>query len=325
VSYHFVSHLSHAELITPKPDESVKFFTDVLGLQESHREGQSVWLRAWGEYFHHSLKLTEGPTHGLGHAAWRVDGPDDLELAAKSLVDHGVEGRWNEGDVGHGKAFEFVSPGGHRYELVWEMERYVAPPELASVFPDRPQKQNASNAAVRRIDHLTLHSREQAADKAIFTEALKFRHMDSIVIPGGQEVFMGLTCGAHNHDLALIVEPPGYEGPAGQINHLCYFYDTRDGLLSALDTLAENGFRLEEGPHKHGVGELFFVYVIEPGGTRIELQTGGTWNYIADWEPVTWQVSDGGGMAWQEGGRPEIDALFMKDGSSKTEQTVGGT
>jgi catechol 2,3-dioxygenase len=299
MSYHLVSQLSHVEMLTPKPDESLRFFEDVLGLQESHRQGQSVWLRAWGEFFHHSLKITEADAPGMGHAAWRVDGPDDLELAAQALSEAGVEGRWIDGDVGHGKAYQFTMPGGHRFELVWDFERYQAPPELRSVYPNRPQRQVAMNAAVRRIDHCTVMSRELQADKRVFVDALKFRYMEGTVLPSGAEIFVTLTSGAQNHDYAIVAEPPSYQGPGGRINHFCYYYDTRDELLRALDVLAENGTKIDMGPHKHGIGELFFTYVFEPGGNRIELQTGGYWNYIPDWEPVRWQVEQGGNFAWQ--------------------------
>ena len=299
MSYHLVSQLSHVEVLTPKPDESVTFFKDVLGLQESHREGQSVWLRAWGEYFHHSLKVTEGPVPGLAHAAWRVDGPDDLEIAAKALTDAGVDGGWSDGDVGHGKSYQFTMPGGHNFELVWDFDRYVAPPELQSVYPNRPQKQVAHNAAVRRIDHCTVGSTAAQADRDIFVDALKFRHMEGTKLPNGQEIFIALTSGAHNHDYAIGPVPPGYDGPGGFLHHVCYYYDTREELLRSLDILAENGYKLETGPHKHGIGELFFVYVFEPGGNRVELQTGGYWNYIPDWEPVIWNPEQGGNIAWQ--------------------------
>jgi catechol 2,3-dioxygenase len=299
MSYHYVSQLSHLEITTPVPRESLDFFTEVLGLQVSHQEGQSVWLRAWGEFFHHSLKLTEAPAPGLAHASWRVDGANDLELAAKRLLDHGIAGEFSDGDVGHGKAFRFKMPGGHTFELVWDVERYVPPAEQRSVYPDRPQKQVGRNATVRRLDHCTVFTTELEADRRVFTEALAFRHMDTTVTPGGKEVFTTVTSGAHNHDLAMVAEPPGYGGPRGRLNHLCYFYDTRDELLRALDLLAEHGFRLELGPHKHGIGESFFCYVFEPGGNRVELQAGGYWNYIPDWEPVIWQIDQGGNFAWQ--------------------------
>ena len=54
------------------------------------------------------------------------------------------------------------------------------------------------------------------------------------------------------------------------------------------------------GPLKHGIGELFFAYVFEPGGTVIELQTGGYWNFIPDWETVYWPNGGiaGANTAW---------------------------
>jgi catechol 2,3-dioxygenase len=56
-----IAHLAHVEVLSPKPEESLRFYRDVLGLEESSREGGSVYLRAWGEWDHHSLKLTGWP------------------------------------------------------------------------------------------------------------------------------------------------------------------------------------------------------------------------------------------------------------------------
>src|SRR6201993_750673 len=67
-----VAHLGHIELLTPTPEESLRFFVDVLGMTESGRRGQSVYLRAWDDYERYSLKLTGSNTSGLGHAAFRA-------------------------------------------------------------------------------------------------------------------------------------------------------------------------------------------------------------------------------------------------------------
>src|SRR5258708_2211936 len=45
-----LAHLAHVELLSPKPDESLKFFTDVMGMTESGRRGDSVYLRGWDDY-----------------------------------------------------------------------------------------------------------------------------------------------------------------------------------------------------------------------------------------------------------------------------------
>ena len=48
-----LSQLAHVEVLTPTLEESLRFYTDVLGLQESARDGSSVYLRGWGERFLH--------------------------------------------------------------------------------------------------------------------------------------------------------------------------------------------------------------------------------------------------------------------------------
>src|SRR3954467_4931793 len=78
-----VAHLSHLELLTPKPEESLRFFVDVLGMTESGRQGDSVYLRAWDDYERYSLKLTGSTTSGLGHAAFRARSPQALERRVK--------------------------------------------------------------------------------------------------------------------------------------------------------------------------------------------------------------------------------------------------
>ncbi len=47
---HEVAHLAHAELLTPEPERSLWFFTEVLGLTENGTSGDSVYLRTFDEY-----------------------------------------------------------------------------------------------------------------------------------------------------------------------------------------------------------------------------------------------------------------------------------
>ncbi|MDR7394131.1 MAG: catechol 2,3-dioxygenase, partial [Armatimonadota bacterium] len=41
-----VVQLAHVEITSPKPDQTLWFFHDLLGLEETTRQGQSVYLRA---------------------------------------------------------------------------------------------------------------------------------------------------------------------------------------------------------------------------------------------------------------------------------------
>src|SRR5918997_1654249 len=54
-----LSQLAHVEIISPKPEQSLRWFVDVLGLELTSQEGQSAYLRGWGEWLHSSLVLNE--------------------------------------------------------------------------------------------------------------------------------------------------------------------------------------------------------------------------------------------------------------------------
>ena len=45
---HDLAHIAHAELLTPVPEESLRFFVELFGMQIEYQEGQSVFLRGWG-------------------------------------------------------------------------------------------------------------------------------------------------------------------------------------------------------------------------------------------------------------------------------------
>ena len=91
-SFHDLAHLGHLELLTPKPEESLAFFTKIVGLHESGRSGDSVYLRAWGDYERASLKLTAAKTSGLGHVAFRTRSEQVLTQLVEHLGQQGIKG-----------------------------------------------------------------------------------------------------------------------------------------------------------------------------------------------------------------------------------------
>ena len=112
-----LAHLAHVELLTPKPDESLRFFVDVMGMTESGREGDSVYLRGWDDYERHTLKLTAAPKPGLGYYALRAASPHAFsrEWPAGGF---GPGPGWSDGDLGHGPAYCFRDPDGHHGDLL---------------------------------------------------------------------------------------------------------------------------------------------------------------------------------------------------------------
>jgi|ERR1700693_5040878 len=91
-SFHDLAHLGHLELLTPKPEKSLAFFTKIVGLHESGRSSNSVYLRAWGDYERASLKLTAAKTSGLGHVAFRTRSEQVLTQLVEHLSRQSIEG-----------------------------------------------------------------------------------------------------------------------------------------------------------------------------------------------------------------------------------------
>src|ERR1700722_6428603 len=149
-----IAHLGHLELLTPKPEESLRFFIDVMGMTESGREGDSVFLRGWDDYERYSLKLTASKTSGMGHMAFRTRSPQALERRAAALKGSEFDMGWTEGDLGHGAALLCQDPDGHKIELYYETEWYQAPAELKPSLKNQAQRYPARGVNVRRLDHL---------------------------------------------------------------------------------------------------------------------------------------------------------------------------
>ena len=42
-----IAHLGHVELLTPKPNESLWYFHDILGMEQVHAEDQSVYFELY--------------------------------------------------------------------------------------------------------------------------------------------------------------------------------------------------------------------------------------------------------------------------------------
>ena len=221
-----LSQLAHVELITPEPEASLAFWTQVVGLEETTRAGQSVYLRGWGDRFHHTLQLTEGSEVGLGHVGWRAAGSEELEQAVARLDAAGTGEGWVEDTVGHGRAYRYRAPGGHLHEVFWDVERYTPPPGMESPFPNRPQRYVPRGIAARCIDHVTITAANPQGDAEWYRDTLGHRFMEYTVIPDRPDfpVFCMTTVCERAHDLGIVWDPTPVPG---RINHFAYFVGSR--------------------------------------------------------------------------------------------------
>jgi catechol 2,3-dioxygenase len=293
---HDLAHIGHAELLTPSPQDSLRFFVDLFGMEIEAQEGQSVYLRGWGDYQRYSLKLTESALPGLGHMAIRAWSPEALQRRVEAIERTGLGGGWIDGDVGHGPAYQFTDPDGHPMELYYESERYSPPDHLRPALRNVPQRYVGRGASVKRLDHVNVLAADVAANRRFAQEQLGFRLYEQIVLDDGTEsgAWMSLTIAAH--ELIYVAD---HARASGRLHHFAFFVDTREEVLRAADLFLDADVPIEAAPSKHAVAQGMFLYVYEPGGNRVEVTTGTHFIYDPAYEAVAWTEAERlRGQAW---------------------------
>ena len=293
-----LAHLAHVELLTPTPDESLRFFVDVMGMTASGKEGNSVYLRGWDDYEFHTLKLTASKAAGMAHMAFRATSPEALKHRVTVIDASGLGKGWVDGDLGHGSAYAFTTPDGHNLEIYYETQWYAPPPELKPALKNQAQRFPARGVNVRRLDHLNLLTSDVSILRRFMEDVLGLRTTEMIVLDNGREAGAWVTTTNKTYDVAFTEDH--YRAARGRFHHVTYAVDSREDVLRAADIFLEHGVHIETGPHKHAVQQTFFLYVYEPGGNRVEVASPGARLMLApDWQPVVWTETERKlGQAW---------------------------
>lgn len=306
-----VSQLAHVELLTPKMDESVQFFKNLLGLQETTRDGTSVYLRGYEESYHHSLKLTESDQAGLGHMGWRASSQAALGRRVAKLEQMGAGVGWTESEAGYGPAYKYYTPDGHLQHLFWEVERAAIPEDQRSPLLNRPQKRPLTGVPARRLDHVNLFASDAAAVRTFYQDAHGARLREILVMNDGTEFGVWLSHSNLNHDVALVHDATGTKG---RLHHIAFWYGFPQHLSDMAGVLREQGVQIESGPGTHGITRGMFLYCFEPGGNRVEMfGSEGYLIFEPDWEPVVWHQKDidiSLALSWFGGEIPPESALI---------------
>jgi catechol 2,3-dioxygenase len=305
-----LAHLGHVEMLTPKLDESTRFFTDIMGMSISAAVGDSIYLRAYDDYEHHTLKLTASPQAGLCHFAWRTRSPQALARRVAAIEATGLGIGWNEGDLGHGPAYEFRSPDGHLTEIYFETEKYRCGPHDQSALKNTASRFPGRGINVRRIDHLNLFAQDVRAFRDFQLSTLGGIMTESIVdnLDEMNPKAVWFMVNSKSYDLAVTVD---YMELQGRLHHVTYAVNIREEVLIAADICLENGIKIETGPHKHTIQQTFFLYVYEPGGNRVEIaNTTARLIMDPDYKTIFWTLEERKkGQAW---GLPTIPSFHIQ-------------
>jgi catechol-2,3-dioxygenase len=124
--------LNHAVLFVADLERSVRFYTDVFGMEVIAREprANAAFLRLPRSGNHHDLGLFGvGPNAapkrrgqiGLYHLAWQLDTIDELAEARQMLID--ADAYSGESSHGATKSVYGADPDGNEFEIMWMLPR----------------------------------------------------------------------------------------------------------------------------------------------------------------------------------------------------------
>jgi catechol 2,3-dioxygenase len=258
-----------------------QYYTNVMGLLETAREGKRIYYKAWDEFDHHSFMIEEAETAGVNYIAFKVRFPDDLAAIEKKSEAFGVKvKRLSQGErLAQGETLRIELPSGHQGEFYATMERVG---DMVGNLNPEPWPDGLKGIAPHRFDHCLLTCEDIETTTRYFTEVLDFHQSERLIANDGKSMlasFLHVTNKAH--DIAFI------KGPNGKLHHVGFYIDSWEQVLKAADILARNDVRVELTPSRHGLTRGLTTYFFDPSGNRNETYCGGTFPYY-DSEVVTW-------------------------------------
>jgi catechol 2,3-dioxygenase len=290
-----ILRLSHVEVRVPDLELATAYYCEVVGMIETARESERVFLKCWDEHQHHSVVLTWAPTHGLNHFGFKVTEAEDLDLYAARLKEAGIDVTRlgaDEWAPGHGSSIRFTIPSGHSMELVHGMQQVG---NLLPLTNPPPKPLNLVGIAPPRLDHLFLTAEDVGAMTDFFRDVLDFRVTEQVVGDDGFRIATWLEVSHASHDIALVT------GPNGGLHHFAWTVEDWTALRDAADICAYHGVRIETNPTRHGATRGHCLYFFDPVGNRNEVFTGGYW-VDPDSEPTIWTEAEmGRALFWYDG------------------------
>ncbi|WCB95259.1 Manganese-dependent 2,3-dihydroxybiphenyl 1,2-dioxygenase [Baekduia alba] len=287
-----VTRVGHVELFSADLDRSADFYVDVLGLIETERDDDHVYLRCLEDREHHTLILTRAAGNGLGHIGFRVDDPADLDALAAAYRADGIDVVEvdAEEERAQGPAIRLRDPLGFPVEFYHRVE------------PVARTLRTHGNRGPSRLDHLNLRLPGPVdAGVAYYRERLGFLISEYALHPDGTTFAAWLHRKQTTHDVALV------QGPGTLIHHVGLYVPESHDVLHVADRMAARGMQaqIEFGPGRHGITNAFFSYIRDPDDNRIEIYSGDYLIPDPDFEPVAWTAEEfeaTGRLAW--GARP---------------------
>ena len=272
-----IVRLSHVELRVADLAWSRAYYVDLLGLQVTHEDAQTIHLRALEERGHHCMILRKGAP-GVGVLGFKVWDEDDLDRAHAWFRAKGLPTGWTERPF-MGRVLSARDPWGVPLEFYGKMDRL--PPIHQNYALYRGVKP-------LRIDHFNLFSSN--VDQAVaFYGEMGFR-----VTEYTADEATGRTWAAWMHRKGGVHDIAFTNGTGPRLHHTAFWVPTPLNIIDLLDLMSTSGYlgNIERGPGRHGISNAFFLYIRDQDGHRTEIYCSDYQTVDPDLEPIKWDLKD---------------------------------
>ena len=280
----------HSQLRVLDIDESIRFYTDVMGMKPMGRDaGGRAYFKCLDERDHHSLVLREADRAGMDHYAFKVRDAATLERLDADLRAWGVPTeRLPAGEMLEtGERVRFEAPTGHIFELY--AHKTVVGDELGINNPEAIVDGRRGISPIR-LDHWQIHGDDIDGSRKLFTEVLGFSLVERVKMEDGQtDMGIWMSCSTKAHDIAFVRDER-----RDTLHHASYLLGSWEQVLKAADVMTIHRVSVDIGPLRHGITRGTTIYAFDPSGNRFETFSGG-YDFYPDMETITWD--------WDEIGR----------------------
>lgn len=280
----------HAQIRVLDLEESVKFYSEVMGLKEVCRDASGrVFFKTRKEYDHHSVILREADRAGIDFFGFKVESKEVLDNYEKKLQEYGVKTeRMPAGDLPEtGERVRFTIPTGHVLELYAEKkgvgnEKGYKNPEVDYI--------SGPGIQPIRMDHCLLYGKDIDGSRELLEKVFGFGVVERVKLEDGTtDLATWLTCSTKAHDIAFV-----RHSEDAKLHHVAFELGSWEEVLRAADIMSVNRVSIDIGPTRHGITQGTTIYFFDPSGNRLETFAGG-YQWYPDYPTTVWD--------WEEVGR----------------------
>jgi catechol 2,3-dioxygenase len=280
-----IQAVGHLAIQTPEIEACIETATQIMGLTESERTGDSVFFSC-GQT-HHQLQYIEGPAGAVDHVGLEAADQDALNELRDRLAKGGIA-MWDPPSDSHfADGVRFTAPGGYVFEAYVGIEPDPNPRKRPAWYTE----QGFVGVRPNRFGHVTFRVPDAEPMVRLLMDYMDFRISDRI----GVGAF--LRCNVDHHGIGAMGPGPG------TMHHYAWEISSIADLARLGDRLHETGQHILWGPVRHGSGNNLAAYFADPAGIVVEYYCDMQKIYNdADYVQAEWE--DDWYSMWQLG-RPE--------------------